>query len=78
MSQPWKQATLASIVEGFGEVSALPKLLYRIAHEQQVTLLTPKPPMRRPRAGLIAPGGIESAVDAKSREISGAGGVLVA
>jgi hypothetical protein len=77
MNQPGAQVTIASIVEGDGEVRALPKLLYRIAGELGVPLLTPKPPMRIPRSKLAAPQGIERAVAAKASEITDAGGILV-
>ena len=77
MSQSWMQVTIASIVEGDGEVRALPKLLYRIANEQGVSLLTPKLPMRIPRSRLTAPQGIERAVAAKAGEVMRAGGILV-
>jgi hypothetical protein len=59
--------TIASIVEGHGEVSALPKLLHRLAKESPlVALRTPKPPWRRPRGSLIAPNGIEREVESNS------------
>ena len=77
MSRPWTQVTIASIVEGDGEVRALPRLLHRIAAEQGVPLLTPKPPMRIPRSRLAAPQGIERAVAAKASEVTDAGGILV-
>lgn len=77
MSQPWAQAAIASIVEGDGEVRALPRLLHRIAADLAVPLLTSKPPMRIPRSRLVAPQGVERAVTAKGREVAGAGGILV-
>ena len=77
MSNAWTPITIASVVEGHGEVDALPKLLYRVAQELGVHLLTPKPPMRVPRSKLIAPQGIENAVNAKASEVVGAGGILV-
>ena len=77
MSQPWRQVTIASIVEGDGEVRALPKLLHRIAAELGVPLLTPKTPMRIPKSKLTAPQGIERAVAAKASEVTGDGGILV-
>jgi hypothetical protein len=44
MSSAWEPPTIASIVEGDGEVPALPKLLHRIAAELDVpNLLTPIP-----------------------------------
>jgi hypothetical protein len=77
MSNVWVPITIASVVEGHGEVDALPKLLYRVAAELGVPLLTPKPPMRVPRSKLVAPQGIENAVNAKASEVTGAGGILV-
>lgn len=69
--------TIASIVEGHGEVSALPKLLYRLAAEfPMVDLRTPKPPWRRPRGSLIAPNGIEREV-ASNSWVGPCGGILV-
>lgn len=78
MSHVWTQVSIASVVEGEGEVRALPKLLHRIAAELEVSLLTSKPPMRIPKTKLTAPQGIERAVNAKATEVSGdSGGVLV-
>ena len=77
MSEAWSPVTIASVVEGHGEVRAVPKLLYRIAAELGVHLLTPKPPLRIPRSKLIAPQGIEDAVNAKASEVARAGGILV-
>lgn len=52
MTQPWTQVTVATIVEGHGEVQALPKLLHRIAAELAAgSLLTPTP-NRVPRGKL--------------------------
>lgn len=69
--------TIASIVEGHGEVSALPKLLYRLAREfPMVDLSTPKPPWRRTRGSLLAPNGIEREVESNSW-VGPSGGILV-
>jgi hypothetical protein len=69
--------TVASIVEGHGEVSALPKLLHRMAKEfPMVNLRTPKPPWRRPRGSLVAPNGIEREVESNSW-VGPSGGILV-
>ena len=69
--------TIASIVEGHGEVSALPKLLYRLAADlPMVNLRTPKQPWRCPRGSLIAPNGIEREVESNSW-VGRAGGILV-
>lgn len=71
------RVTIASVVEGEGEVAALPKVLQRIAHELQVWgLRTPKP-HRVPRSNLLLPGGIENAVQQEAIQVRGGGGVLV-
>jgi hypothetical protein len=73
----WSPPTIASIVEGDGEVPALPKLLHRIAAEQGVpNPLTPTP-MRIPRGKITIAGGIERAVSAAALRVKGNGGVLV-
>jgi Domain of unknown function (DUF4276) len=68
---------IASVVEGQGEVTGLPKLLYRIAHQFSISDLRVPTPFRVPRGSLIAAGGIERAVDAQARRVDTAGGVLV-
>jgi hypothetical protein len=77
MDDTWSPVTIASVVEGHGEVTAVPKLLHRIAADLGVPLLTPKPPLRIPRSRLVAPQGIENAVRAKATEVTAAGGILV-
>ena len=77
MSAKWDPPAIASIVEGDGEVTALPKLLHRIAAEVGVpSLLTPTP-MRIPRGKITIAGGIERAVAAEALRVPGKGGVLV-
>jgi hypothetical protein len=77
---PGRWLTIASIVEGEGDQAALPRLLYRIAAQFSLSpadLDVPKP-FKRPRASLIASGGIERAVSATAQRIqTAAGGVLV-
>jgi len=68
--------TIASIVEGDGEVTALPKLLHRIAGELGVSLRTPTP-QRVPRGKLTVIGGIERWVSTAAPRVVGGGGVLV-
>ena len=69
--------TIASIVEGHGEVSALPKLLHRLAKGfPMVDSRTPKPPWRRSRGSLVAAGGIEREVESNSW-VGPSGGILV-
>jgi hypothetical protein len=69
--------TIASIVEGDGEVSALPVLLRRIAGTLSVWDVRIPPPRRIPRSKLIAPGGVENAVLQASYQVTGAGGILL-
>jgi hypothetical protein len=77
VSDTWAPPTIASIVEGDGEVPALPKLLHRIAAELGVpSLLTPTP-MRISRGKITIVGGIERAVAAEALRVRGKGGVLV-
>lgn len=74
----WTQpVTIASIVEGEGEVKALPKLLYRLAREHSVHGLRVPEPMRVPRGRLVAEGEIERAVSAAAGRATKPGGVLV-
>jgi hypothetical protein len=61
--------TIAAIVEGVGEVDALPKLLYRLAMEYSVMDLRVPRPAREPRGRLTAPGGIERAVAAAALRV---------
>ncbi|SNR93131.1 protein of unknown function [Streptosporangium subroseum] len=69
--------TIASIVEGDGEVSALPVLLRRIAETLSVWNVRIPPPRRIPRSKLIAPGGVEDAVLQASYQVTGTGGILL-
>jgi Domain of unknown function (DUF4276) len=68
---------IASIVEGDGEVRALPKLLHRIAIELGVPNLRTLPPMRVSRGRITMAGGIERAVEAEALRVPSKGGVLV-
>lgn len=69
--------TIAAIVEGDGEVSALPVLLRRIAGTLSVWNVRIPQPRRIPRSKLITPGGVESAVLQASYQVTGAGGILL-
>ncbi|WP_440066023.1 DUF4276 family protein [Streptosporangium sp. OZ121] len=69
--------TIAAIVEGEGEVAALPVLLRRIALELSVWTIRIPTPRRVPRSKLVAPGGIESAVLQASYQVDGRGGILL-
>jgi hypothetical protein len=77
VSDSWTPATIASIVEGDGEVAALPRLLHRIASELGVAKPMTPNPMRVSRGKLTIAGGIERAVSAAALRVPGDGGVLV-
>lgn len=73
-----KPLRIASVVEGYGEVSAVPELLRRLAAEIAPEIWTDFPQSRRKgRDQLILSGGIESAVDEIVRKTSDVAGVLV-
>jgi len=73
----WTPPTIASVVEGEGEVFALPKVLHRIAAELGVVgLQTPKPALI-PRGKITCDGGVERAVLGEAKRVPGVGGVLV-
>jgi hypothetical protein len=74
---PGQPITIASVVEGHGEVPGLPKVLHRIAHEHSIWDLRTPDPFRRNRGSLVIPGGIEAAVKATAHRVGDAGGVLV-
>jgi len=69
---------IASIVEGHGEVEALPILLRRIAGalDPQITLSLPQP-IRISKSKLIQPHQLEKAVEIAAGNIIGRGGILV-
>ena len=48
MTGGWRPVTIASIVEGDGEVRALPKLLHRIAADLGIAGLRTPDPVRVP------------------------------
>jgi hypothetical protein len=74
-----QRLTIAPVVEGHGEVSALPVLLRRIARELGVYEHELKVchPNRIPRSTLATPAGIANAVEQAAVRVSGDGGVLV-
>jgi hypothetical protein len=75
-----RKATIACIVEGHGEVQALPLLLRRIAAEVDpgVYLVVP-PPYRVNRSALLRPGMLEEVarIQVDRVRVTGAGGVFV-
>ncbi|MCT9107032.1 DUF4276 family protein [Streptomyces mirabilis] len=69
---------IASVVEGDGEIQALPKLLHRIAGDLDIWHISTPRPARVPRSQLVKAGGIENAVLKQAEFVRGhAGGVLV-
>jgi len=69
---------LACIVEGHGEVEALPIVLRRVLAELPATsVFRVLKPIRQPRDKLIKANELEKAVDLASRRISRRGGILV-
>lgn len=71
--------TIASVVEGEGELDALPVVLRRLAYAAEIWDVNVRPPHLVDRGRLTKPGGIESAVESVARRIpNGApGGILV-
>ena len=70
--------TIASIVEGHGEVKALPKLLHRLAVLVAPGRTLRLPPSHRiPKSKLLKSGELEAAVDAAGNRVTGRGGILV-
>jgi hypothetical protein len=70
--------TVSSVVEGFGEVEAVPRLVARIASRErpQVALRLPKP-LRVPRGRLLKAGELERYVELASGSVEERGGILV-
>jgi Domain of unknown function (DUF4276) len=70
-------AQLACIVEGQGDLEAVPILLRRIAQEQLPGLSVVVHPFRIPRTRLLKEGELERAVELAARRVGREGGVLV-
>ncbi|MEW2632476.1 DUF4276 family protein [Streptomyces sp. NPDC048389] len=77
MNQP--RVTIASVVEGEGEISALPVLLRRLMYEAEIWDADIQPPFLVDRGRLVRPGGLEAAVEAQARRVPAEhpGGILV-
>ncbi|WP_405629979.1 DUF4276 family protein [Streptomyces sp. NBC_00016] len=77
MNQP--RVTIASVVEGEGEISALPVLLRRLMHEAKIWDADILKPFLVDRGKLVRPGGLEAAVEAQARRVPAdhPGGILV-
>lgn len=69
---------IASVVEGHGEVTALPKLLWRLTDRLGVvSRLSIPEPRRVPKDQLLRSGGVELAITKAAPLVTGPGGVLV-
>lgn len=78
MTQSVPPPVIASVVEGDGEIQALPKLLHRIAGDLGIWRISTPRPARVPRTQLVKASGIENAVLKQAEFVRGhAGGVLV-
>lgn len=77
MNQP--KVTIASVVEGEGEIGALPVLLRRLMYESEIWDADILPPFLVDRGRLVRPGGLEAAVEAQARRVPAdhPGGILV-
>ncbi|MEV7230069.1 DUF4276 family protein [Polymorphospora sp. NPDC051019] len=72
------EVRIATIVEGQGEVAAVPELVRRVVAEIDPGIwVNSPPPFRIGRNSLIRPGGIERAVEALVERVGPAAGVLV-
>jgi hypothetical protein len=70
--------TIAAIVEGHGEVEALPVLLRRIVADIAPGMYISVPrPYRAGRHALVRPGGLEDVVRTQGDRVASTGGVLV-
>ena len=69
---------IAPIVEGHGEVQAVPMLIRRIAAEVDPELTAVvEPPIRVPANRLRKPGELERTVELAARKLGGTGGILI-
>jgi hypothetical protein len=68
--------TIAGVVEGDGEVRALPVLVRRIAHEHGIYDIEVPLPFRLPRTKFLIPAEFARAVEFQARRIAGRGGIV--
>jgi uncharacterized protein DUF4276 len=69
---------IACVVEGHGDVEAVPIVIRRIAgHIEEPVIVQVTVPVRTPKSKLVKPGELERAVEFAARRIGGEGGVLV-
>ena len=70
--------TIACIVEGHGEIEAVPVVVRRIAREAVPDLaLQISPPFRVPRSRLVKSSELERTVELAARRVGRAGGILI-
>ena len=71
--------TVACIVEGYGDVEAIPILVRRVLQESHpdVSLFIPHPPIRVPRMKIVKDGQLERAVELAARKTDGPGAILI-
>jgi len=69
---------IACVVEGHGDIEAVPIVVERIANRAMPDLvLQITTPLRTPKSRLVKPGELERAVEFAARRVSRVGGVLV-
>ena len=74
---------ISCIVEGHGEVEAVPKLIHRVAENYYTTNLNPElvivtpPPIRAKRNQVIKVGELEKKVELAAQKIKGQGAILI-
>ena len=73
------EISIACIVEGHGDVKAIPILIRRIVREidPTLTLLIPEPAIRVPRSSIVKPGELERAVELARLKMKSPGGILI-
>jgi hypothetical protein len=70
--------SIGCIVEGYGEVEAVPKLIYRIAiHANINEQIIVTAPIRVARSRIIKPNELERHVELAARNIQGRGGIFI-
>jgi len=74
-----ERVTIASVVEGEGEIAALPVVLRRLMFDMQIWNADIQRPFLMDRGRLVKRGGLEAAVDGLARRLPPAapGGILV-
>lgn len=69
---------IACVVEGHGDIEAVPIVVRRIAEQiLPPVIVHVTAPVRTPKSKLVKPGELERAVELAARRVAGGGGVLV-